>query len=354
MKKRLISLFLILCLCSAVLVGCGRKKEKADVFYYTFSDTYISSVRTALKKELTDRGLSSSDYDGSGSQTTQTEQVRTAVTGGAKVLLVNIVNTGSDDAATEIVGLAKNAGVPLVFFNREVSDGIVNSYDQCAFVGTRAEEAGILQGEMIGEYLLAHYDELDLNGDGRISYILFKGEEGNNEAIYRTKYSVEKANEMLMAAGKKPLRFYDESNKNEYLVDKNGQWSAAAANEYMTTALTTHNAANKNMIELVICNNDGMAEGAISALNAAGYNTGAGAPAIPVFGVDATEAAVALIRDGKMTGTVKQDAAGMAKALALLAANATEGKALMDGTGAFSVDETVRKIRIPYAKYFGE
>ena len=354
MKKRLISLFLILCLCSVALVGCGRKKEKADVFYYTFSDTYISSVRTALKKELTDRGLSSSDYDGSGSQTTQTEQVRTAVTGGAKVLLVNIVNTGSDDAATEIVGLAKNAGVPLVFFNREVSDGIVNSYDQCAFVGTRAEEAGILQGEMIGEYLLAHYDELDLNGDGRISYILFKGEEGNNEAIYRTKYSVEKANEMLMAAGKKPLRFYDESNKNEYLVDKNGQWSAAAANEYMTTALTTHNAANKNMIELVICNNDGMAEGAISALNAAGYNTGAGAPAIPVFGVDATEAALALIRDGKMTGTVKQDAAGMAKALALLAANATEGKALMDGTGAFSVDETVRKIRIPYAKYFGE
>ena len=354
MKKRLISLFLILCLCSVALVGCGRKKEKADVFYYTFSDTYISSVRTALKKELTDRGLSSSDYDGSGSQTTQTEQVRTAVTGGAKVLLVNIVNTGSDDAATEIVGLAKNAGVPLVFFNREVSDGIVNSYDQCAFVGTRAEEAGILQGEMIGEYLLAHYDELDLNGDGRISYILFKGEEGNNEAIYRTKYSVEKANEMLMAAGKKPLRFYDESNKNEYLVDKNGQWSAAAANEYMTTALTTHNAANKNMIELVICNNDGMAEGAISALNAAGYNTGAGAPAIPVFGVDATEAAVALIWDGKMTGTVKQDAAGMAKALALLAANATEGKALMDGTGAFSVDETVRKIRIPYAKYFGE
>ena len=311
-------------------------------------------MRTALKKELSGRGLSTSDYDGAGSQTTQTEQVRTALTGGAKALLVNIVNTGSDDAATEIVNLAKNAGVPLIFFNREVSDSIISSYDQCAFVGTKAEEAGMLQGEMIGEYLLAHYDELDLNGDGRISYILFKGEEGNNEAIYRTKYSVEKANEMLMAAGKKPLRFYDENNKNEYLVDKNGQWSAAAANEYMTTALTTNNTANKNMIELVICNNDGMAEGAISALNAAGYNTGAGSPTIPVFGVDATEAAVALIRGGKMTGTVKQDAEGMAKALALLAANAAEGKALMDGTDAFSVDESVRKIRIPYAKYFGE
>ena len=354
MKKRLISLILILCLCPSLLIACAGKKEKADIFYYTFSDTYISSVRTALKKSLSERGLSSTDYDGAGSQTTQTEQVRTALTGGAKVLLVNLVNTGSDDAANEIVSLAKNAGVPLVFFNREVSDSIVNSYENCAFVGTRAEEAGILQGEMIGEYLLAHYEELDLNKDGRISYILFKGEEGNNEAIYRTRYSVEKANELLMAAGKKPLVFYDQSNKNEYLVDKNGQWSAAAANEYMTTALTTNNAANNNMIELVICNNDGMAEGAISALNAAGYNTGNGSPAIPVFGVDATEAAVALIRDGKMAGTVRQDADGMANALALLAANAAEGKALMDGTGELQVDDTVRKIRIPYAKYFGE
>ncbi len=354
MKKRLISILLILSLCPVLLCACAGKKERADVFYYTFSDTYISSVRTDLKKKLADRGLSSTDYDGSGSQTTQTEQVRTALTGGAKVLLVNIVNTGSDDAATEIVNLAKNANVPLVFFNREVGDSIINSYDGCAFVGTKAEEAGILQGEMIGEYLLEHYSELDLNGDGRISYILFKGEEGNNEAIYRTKYSVEKANELLAAAGKKPLVFYDSANKNEYLVDKNGQWSAAAANEYMTTALTTNNAANKNMIELVICNNDGMAEGAVSALNAAGYNKGKGSPTIPVFGVDATEAAVALIRDGKMTGTVRQDAEGMADALSLLASNAAEGKALMDGTDRFSVDSAVRKIRIPYAKYFGE
>lgn len=354
MKKRLISLLLIFCLCPAWLFACAGKKEKADIFYYTFSDTYISSVRTALKKKLSDRGFSSTDYDGAGSQTTQTEQVRTALTGGAKVLLVNLVNTGSDDAANEIVKLAQNANVPLIFFNREVSDATINGYENCAYVGTRAQEAGILQGEMIGEYLLAHYSELDLNGDGRISYILFKGEEGNNEAIYRTKYSVEKANELLAAEGKKPLLFYDSANKNEYLVDKNGQWSAAAANEYMTTALTTHNAANKNMIELVICNNDGMAEGAISALNAAGYNQGAGSPAIPVFGVDATEAAVALIRDGKMTGTVRQDADGMADALSLLAANAAQGKALMDGTDAFSVDADVRKIRIPYAKYFGE
>ena len=223
-----------------------------------------------------------------------------------------------------------------------------------AYALTRAEEAGMLQGEMVGDYLLSHYSEADLNGDGVISYILFKGEEGNNEAIYRTKYSVEKANEKLMAAGKKPLRFYDASNQNGYHVDQNGQWSSAAANDYMTTALASYNAANGNMIELVICNNDSMAEGAISALNAAGYNKGSGSPTIPVFGVDATEAARTLIRDGKMVGTVQQDAAGMANALALLTGNALdESKGLMDGTESLPVDESVRKIRIPYAKYLG-
>lgn len=353
MRKRLFSLLLALCLCP-IFSGCGNKNVQADVFYYTFSDTYISSVRTALRTQLRERGFDTKEYDAAGSQTTQTEQVRTALTGGARVLLVNLVNTGSDDAASEIVALAREAGVPLIFFNREVSDEVVNSYPHCAFVGTRAEEAGILQGEMIGEYLVQNFEAVDRNGDGEISYIMFKGEEGNNEAIYRTKYSVEKANELLAAAGKKPLRFYDAANTNRYLVDKNGQWSAAAANDYMTTVLTSYNTANNNMVELVICNNDGMAEGAISALAAAGFNAGGDSPAIPVFGVDATDAAVALIRDGKMTGTVKQDADGMAQALARLTANALdENKGLMDDTGDLQLDKTVRKVRIPYAKYLG-
>ena len=355
MKFRILALVLALLLLPLPLLACG-KSGNADVhvFYYTFSDTYVSSVRSALGSALGSKGISYQDYDANGNQTTQTEQIRTAITKGAKVLLVNIVNTGSDDAANESGTLAKNAGIPLIFFNREVSDAVVSSYESCAFVGTSASESGILQGEMVGEYLLQHYDAVDLNKDGVISYIMFKGEEGNNEAIFRTQYSVEKANEMLSAAGKKPLKFYDPSNGNKYLVDQNGQWSASAANDYMTTALAAHSVAKGNMIELVICNNDSMAEGAISALNVAGFNKGGDSPTIPVFGVDATEAAKALIKDGKMTGTVQQDAKGMGDALSLLTANALDGsKALMEGTESLHVDENVRKIRIPYGKFSG-
>ncbi len=355
MKKQFLALMLILCLALPLFAGCGgTQNADVHVFYYSYSDTYISSVRTALDSALSGAGISYQNYDGNGNQTTQTEQIRTAITKGAKAILVNIVNTGSDDAANEIAGLAKEANVPLIFFNREVGDEVVKSYEKCAYVGTRAEEAGILQGELVGEFLLANFDTYDLNKDGEISYVLFKGEEGNNEAIFRTKYSVEEANKVLTDAGKKPLRFYDASNANGYLVDKNGLWSATAANEYMTTALTEYNAANNNMIELVICNNDGMAEGAISALNAVGYNKGGTSPSIPVFGVDATDAAKNLITNGQMSGTIKQDASGMADALLHMTKNAlTEGRDLMADTGSFVIDENVRKIRIQYEKYVG-
>lgn len=354
--NKVVTLLLIITLilpCTA----CNIKKDVADVhvFYYTYSDTYVSSVRAALDNRLKAAGVSFQDYDGNSNQTTQTEQIQTAITKGAKAIAVNVVNTGSDDAASAIVALAKNADIPVIFFNREVSDQVINSYEKCVFVGTQASEAGILQGEMVGEYVRDHFSDLDINKDGKISYILFKGEEGNNEAIYRTQYSVEKANSILSEAGKAMLEFYDSKNTNKYLVDKNGQWSASAANEYMNTALTSFNENNKNMIELVICNNDGMAEGAISALNAAGYNTGnAGSRTIPVFGVDATDAAKELISSGKMTGTVKQDADGMASAICKLAVNGTtSGAHLLDGMTEYVIDDAVSKIRIAYAKFLG-
>ena len=251
-----------------------------------------------------------------------------------------------------IVDKAKAADIPVIFFNREVSDAVVNSYEKCAFIGTDAAEAGHMQGQMIADYLLANYDDVDLNGDGTISYVMFKGQNANPEAEYRTQYAVEDCDAALEAAGKPALTFYDANNADKFLVDRNGTWSAQASNEYMTTILSEYTEANNNMVELVICNNDGMAEGAITALKTAGYNASAD-KAIPVFGVDATDAAKELIAAGSMVGSIKQDAEGMAAAIALLAKNATSGAALMDGTDSYNVDDASAKIRIPYAVYTG-
>lgn len=66
----------------------AAKAETADlnvgVFYYTYSDTYIASVRTALDKALGDAGISYQDYDGNSNQTTQNEQIDTAIRPGCK------------------------------------------------------------------------------------------------------------------------------------------------------------------------------------------------------------------------------------------------------------------------------
>lgn len=353
MKKTLTAiifstLFLLLCSC-----GNMAEEQNVAVFYYTYSDPYISTVRSSLDKRLSELGVQYQDYDSNSSQTTQSEQVQTAITKGATMLVVNIVETGSDDAARGIVEQAKSAGIPLVFFNREVSDDVIASYENCAFVGTDAAEAGHMQGEMIAKYLIDNYDKTDLNGDGKISYVMFKGQEGNAEAEYRTKYSVEDADKLLKEAGKPKLEFYNASNRDKYLVDKNGTWAASASNEYMTTILTEYTENTKNMVEMIICNNDNMAEGAVTALNTAGYNTGSG-KTIPVFGVDATEAAQSLIRAGKMTGTIKQDSEGMAEAISHLADNVKSSRALMDGTEKYRRDEKVSKIRIPYGIFTGE
>lgn len=327
---------------------------EVSVFYYTYGDTYISSVRSALDAALDAAGIKYQDYDSNNSQTTQTEQVTTAIAKGTSLLVVNLVDSGSDDAAKNIIEQASAKGIPVIFFNRSVSEEAVSSYDKCVFVGTDYEMAGHMQGEMIGEYLVENYDTVDLNGDGTISYVMFKGQEGNAEAIARTQFGVEDANKVLEEAGKSPLTFYDSNNTNLYLVDQDGAWSAAAANNYMQTILSQYSKANNNMIELIIANNDEMAIGAVTALQNAGYNLEDGsADVIPVFGVDATDAAKEAIAKGTMTGTIKQDAEGMANTIAQISENYMTNADTFAEVDAENVVGTWR-VNIPYATYTGE
>ncbi len=387
MKKKLLAALLCLAMAATMVVGCGSKEADAPaqdaandvadevedaatgdglvaVFWYTYSDTYLSSVRTALNAALDAAGVKYQDYDSNSNQTTQNEQIDTAIQTGATCLVVNVVTAGAVDVSSAIVEKAKAADIPVIFFNRAIEgegeEGtVLSSYEKCAFVGTDAPEAGHMQGKMIGEYLVANYDQVDLNGDGQISYAMFMGQLGNAEAIARTQYGVEDANAVLTEAGKPELVYFDASNSDKYQVDQDGNWSATAAQAYMQTNLTQYNEANGNMIELVICNNDGMAEGAISALKDAGYNKDGGT-VIPVFGVDATDAAKSLIAEGAMIGTIKQDAEGMANCIAVLAGNVFNGGSLLDGTDSYNkaVDangETMNnKIFIPYGAYTGE
>ena len=112
------------------------------------------------------------------------------------------------------------------------------------------------------------------------------------------------------------------------------------------------------MIELVICNNDGMAEGVVASLQQAGYNL-EGKHVVPVFGVDATDNAKTLIAEGAMTGTVKQDNDGMAAAIAQTLKAVSEGKTPVDAMASLSderftiASDCSGKLYVAYAPYTG-
>lgn len=378
MRKRVLGVLLTAMLSITILVGCQEQSEKKEevtitsdskvaVFYYSETDDYVSSVKEEMDKQLDDLGVNYDTYDAENSQERQNTQIDEAIENGATALIINIVNAGSREDSTAILEKAKKAEIPVIFFNRSIEPvgeegSILNSYDNCAYVGTNPEQAGQMQGDLIGRYIADNYDAVDLNGDGQISYAMFMGQEGNIEAINRTQYAVENANTLIEQAkgeGHELVYFDETSLETPYQVDPDGAWSADAAKKYMQDNLTQYNIDNDNMIELIICNNDAMAKGAIEALNEIGYNKGkedANSNIIPVFGVDATEEAKQLIADGKMEGTIKQDAKKMADAIVAMLGNTSNGKEIMEGIeNSYTLADGIdNEVYIEYSDYYAQ
>ena len=355
--KKFLAIALALSLCLTMSLAAAE----TVVSWYTFGDVYLTSVRTSMEEAMTAKGMTFQMKDSNANQRTQTDDINTALVTGANAIVINMVESGAIGTAETLMNAVKAYDKPAVFFNRAVSTddaeaaALFGSYEKSAFIGTKFDEAGKMQGDMIGEYVLANYDAIDLNGDGVISYVMFKGDEANQEAILRTQYGVENADAVLTAAGKPALAYYDAGATTKFLVDMNGTWSNTASFEYMSTILAQYNPAQGNMVELIIANNDDMALGAVNALTNIGYNTGvAGDPVIPVFGVDATDAAKELIAAGRMTGTIKQDNVGMADAVAHITANLVAGKdKFADLNPSYGIIDNWM-VTIPYSKYMGE
>lgn len=299
------------------------------VAIYKYDDTYISTVRQAIEKEAMGKAELLIN-DGKGDQGTQNDQIDLLIQKGVDALLVNIVDVG---AANTIVQKAKAADIPVIFFNREPAEDVLKSYDKARFVGTNAKDAGIIQGEIIADAWKT--GKYDTNKDGVMQYVMLKGEPDNPEAVLRTEYSIKTVEEKGI--------------KTEELALQIANWDTEQANRAMEAWLSKFG----NKIEFAVANNDGMAQGVISALQAIGYNKGDDNKYIPVVGVDATDAAKDLIHKGYMTGTVLQDGNAMGKALVDIAFNVTKGNEFIENLD-YEYDETGVSVRIPYSPYVGE
>ena len=259
------------------------------VCIYQFADNFMTLYRTDLEEYLKDMGYSVTIMDGKNDQNTQTEQINTFLQQGVDVLVINPVQTTS---AQTIVDTVKPSETPIVFINREPDKSVLDSYaDKCCYVGADARQSGTYQGELI----LETETQGDINGDGKITYIMCKGDPENIDAQYRTEYSIK----ALTDAGKEVECLY------EYLDN----WDQTTAQQDVANALSQYG----EKIEVVFCNNDAMALGALQSIQQASRTVGKD---IYLVGVDALAEAVQDVLDGNMTGTVLNDDVGQATAAA--------------------------------------
>ena len=306
----------------ALAVGFATAAQAADtrigVTIYKYDDNFMSLMRKEINKEakaLNDVELLMNDSQNA--QSIQNDQVDVLLSKGVKALAINLVDPA---AAPTIIGKAKPDNIPVIFFNKDPGAKAIGSYEHAYYVGTDPKESGIIQGDLIATQWKAN-PALDLNKDGKIQYVLLKGEPGHPDAEARTKYVVEQLNAKGI--------------QTEQLFIDTGMWDAAMAKDKVDAWLSSSKA---NEIEVIISNNDGMAMGALEAARAHGKQ-------LPIFGVDALPEVLQLIKKGEIAGTVLNDGVNQGKAVVNLANNLSHGKPATEGTKWELKD---RVVRIPY------
>ncbi len=260
--------------------------KKVGVCIYQFSDNFMTLFRTELQSYLESLGFKPENIsivDGANDQATQTNQIQNFITSGVDVLIINPVNSSS---AATITDMVTAANIPLVYINREPDEQEQKRWADdnmnVTYVGCDARQSGTMQGEIVKDL----ENKGDINGDGKVSYIMIEGDPENVDAQYRTEFSVKALTEAGIEV--------------ECLDDQVGNWDQAQAQSLVANALAQHG----KDIEVVFCNNDAMALGALQAIEAAGETVGTD---VYLLGVDALQEACENVKSGKQTGTVFND-----------------------------------------------
>ncbi len=280
------------------------------VCIYKFDDAFMTTYRNALQAMLEEKGYTVTCMDGNNDQSKQNEQINTFITQGVDALIINPVMTS---AADQIIATVKDADIPTVLINREPTAEQMAAYEKLVYVGCDARQSGTMQGEII----LETENGGDINGDGKVSYIMIEGDPENIDAQYRTEFSVK--------------ALTDAGVEVECLDDQRGDWDREKGQTIAANALAQYG----NDIEVIFCNNDDMAIGALQSVQAAGRVVNED---IYLVGVDALDAALSEVIAGNMTGTVLNDANGQAEAAVAAMEELLGGKTYAEGEQSIYVD----------------
>lgn len=339
MKKR-IALLLALVLSISLLAGCtnsagqnstqtpgssdtaesasppAAKKPKIGVMIFDYTNAYVTYIRNSINNECGD-SAELLMVDAQNDQSKQVEQLDNLIQQGVDVIAINAVAT---ESAGILIEKVRDAGIPVVFFNRCPSQEDLLSYDDCYYVGTTPEQSGEMQAEMAWKAFQAD-PALDKNGDGVMQYVIIKGTPGHPDAEARTQ-----ANQDTLAALGASV---------ELLDVQTGQFVTAEAKNVMDAWIGKYG----DGVEMVLTNSDAMTLGAYEALTANNMKCG-------VVGINALPEVLPLIEKGEIIGSILSDAAKEGRCIYRMCYNlATGADVLTNVEGEFG---EMRDIRVPY------
>lgn len=335
MKKKLLSVLM-----AAVMVagvgGVGAAQVKADdekilgAGIYSASDNFNSYIGKAITNAC-DGIFKTNIEDGQNDQSTQNNQVDTMLAKGASAVAVSVCDV---TAAPTLIQKCKDAGnVPIIFFNKEITDyDVINSYENAYQVTSTGGDYGAsIQAQMVIDYWKEH-PEMDKNGDGKLQLVYLMGDPGHTASQPRCDYL--------------KSTIEDAGIEIDLLAEDTGMWVTATAKEKMDAWVSKYG----DEIECCVAGNDAMALGALSAVEAAGFNTDGeeSSKYIPIYGIDALPEILSKIESGEITGSVLQDAKTQGQTIVKMAENLTSGKDAVDGIEGVEVEEEAKAVRVPY------
>jgi len=240
------------------------------------SDTFLTVLRNGIESYGKEKGIALTIEIADDDVNKQTSQIENFIAAKVDAIIVNAVDTSATPKMTK---LAADAGIPLVYVNRQPTD--VDQFGpKTAFVASNEADSGTLEAKEVCKLL---------GGKGDI--LIMVGDLANQAAVQRTK-DIHDVIATPECAGMKVLD------------EQTAVWDPVKAQDLMTNWIS---AGMKPAA--VISNNDNMAIGAIQAMKAAGWDM----KNVVVGGVDATQEALAAMKAGDLDVTVFQNAAGQGK-----------------------------------------
>lgn len=314
------------CIGAFCFLSCNRQspnvpeQKYVGVACYNQSDAFVGELLTCFKEECGERELALTIRDAAGSQRKQNDQVKELLEEGCNVLCVNLVDRTDP---SEIIDMAREKDVQVIFFNREPVRGDLTQWDNLYYVGADAEQSGVMQGELATQYVKEN-KMVDRNQDGKIQYVILEGEMDHQDAIIRTESVVQTLEKNGIVL--------------ERLKFEIANWSRVQAQNRMTQTIEQY----PTEIEIVLSNNDAMALGAIDAYKAKKYSE----EEMPVFfGIDGIRPGLDAVKNLELAGTVYNNKEKQAEVMAELA------YAIVVGEQSEEIGiESNQYIYIPYEK----